>query len=134
MASVFLIFTHPICGVLASQRFEARQYARSVRAPASGSSAAHEHLVEIRKTDFKPGGPAVIALAGAFGRLHFTQQAFISVNGQYAVGANRAVASHGGKNLVTSAGQYPAGAEFADFAQYVTRQLHYVGILERGRY
>lgn len=34
--------------------------------------STHEHLVEIGKTDFKPGRPAVIALAGAFSYLHLT--------------------------------------------------------------
>src|SRR5512145_387152 len=39
------------------------------------SPTSHEQFVEFCEGDLMPGRPAMVALAGAFGRLHLAQQA-----------------------------------------------------------
>src|SRR5690349_20228149 len=64
------------------------------------STAAHEQLVELGQAQLDPGRAPMIALSGAFGRLHFAQQRIHLGNGQAPAGAYRTVASHGREQLV----------------------------------
>ena len=64
-----------------------------LRAPASAT--AQEQLVQLIDTQLGPGGPAVVALAGAFGFLHVPQQGIHFRYGEAAIGPHRAVAGHG---------------------------------------
>src|SRR3989338_1194791 len=68
------------------------------------SFPAHKHRIQFRQRDLEPGRAAVVALAGAFGLLHFAQQRVHLGDTQDAVGAHRAVAGEGGAQLITTFG------------------------------
>ena len=71
----------------------------------------------------------MIALRGALGDLHIPEQGVHFGNRQAAIGAHRAVAGHGGQQLVGMLLQALGGAEFAEIGQHVAQQLLHVGIL-----
>jgi hypothetical protein len=60
-----------VSGVEKSQAGQIQAWVfQGIRTGLRASPAAHEHLVEIGKTDFEPGRPAVIALASTFSHFH----------------------------------------------------------------
>src|SRR4249920_276574 len=83
------------------------------------SAAAHEEPVEFAKRDLVPGRPAVVALAGALGRLHLAQQGVHLRDRELAVGAHSGMARHGRQQLVAPLGEDPARAVLANFAQHI---------------
>src|SRR5690625_4722072 len=65
-----------------------------------GLLATQKKAVQSLHVKLYPGGPAVIALVGAFGALHVAQQGVHFINIEAPVGPDRAVAGDGRQKFV----------------------------------
>ena len=74
----------------------------------------------------------MVALVAALGLFHLAQQRVHFIEVQAPVGAHRAVAGHGGQQLVVGALHYGAGVHLFEFGQHAARQLDRVALRQRG--
>ncbi len=79
-----------------------------------------------------PGGAAVVALVAALGYFHLAQQGVHLVQGEAPVGAHRAVAGHGGQQLVLGALQHVARVVLGQFGQHAAGEFHRVALRQGG--
>ena len=74
----------------------------------------------------------MVALVGSFGLFHLAQQTVHLIERQSAVGADSAVAGHGGQNLVLGALHHGAGIVLGQFGQHAAGQLHRITVGQGG--
>src|SRR5690606_35867737 len=84
--------------------------------------ASQKHAIELGQRPLQPGGPAMIALVGAFGAFHLAQKRVALVEGEAPVGAYRAVAGHGGEQLVALLDQQVGAAHARQVTQHSPHQ------------
>ena len=75
----------------------------------------------------------MVALVGPFGSFHFAQQGVHLGQGEAAVGADGAVAGHGGEEFVAAGGDHFAGGEVAQFGEEGADEFADGGRGEEGR-
>jgi hypothetical protein len=93
---------------------------------------AQEQRVEFAHRQLPPGRPAVVALVGALGLLHLPQQGVHLVQRQLAVGAHRAVAGHGGQQLVAGAFDHVLASCCASSASTLRASSTAIAVRQRG--
>ena len=81
------------------------------------SPSPHKQGIQLLDRDLPPGRSAVVALVGAFGCFHLTQEGIHLVQGQFAVRPDGAVAGHGGEDVVLSALDDRAGVMQGEFGE-----------------
>ena len=134
-------FTKMLHGVMRKKHFAGRcapfwcgYHVCRVRCPKgrrTGQRPRRNRLSSSRIADLAPGRPAVVALVGALGGFHLAQQRVHLVERELAVGAHRAVAGHGGQQLVLRALDHGAGVVLRQFGQHAARQFHRVALGQR---
>jgi len=75
-----------------------------------------------------PSRPSMVALVGAEGAFHLAQDGVHLGDAELLVGAHGGMAGEGGEQLVATFGEGAAGAEIAQFVQYLGRWISHFSL------